>query len=50
MYIWSVVRRGITPEINAIGSVIIAVSLILILVAVFTLGEPGKNGGARAGR
>ena len=50
MYIWSVVRRGITPEINAIGSVIIAVSLILILVAVFTLSEPGKNGRTRRGR
>ena len=50
MYIWSVVRRGITPEINAIGSVIIAVSLILILGAVFTMSEPGKNGRTRAGR
>ena len=50
MYIWSVVRRGITPEINAIGSVIIAVSLILILVAVFTLSEPGKNDRTRRGR
>jgi spermidine/putrescine transport system permease protein len=49
MYIWSVVRRGITPEINAIGTVIIAVSLILILVAVYTLNEPG-SGRQRAGR
>jgi len=43
MYIWSVVRRGITPEINAIGTVIISVSLILILVAVYTLNEPGPG-------
>lgn len=49
MYIWSVVRRGITPEINAIGSVIIAVSLILILGAVFILSEPGKNDRTRRG-
>ena len=49
MYIWSVVRRGITPEINAIGTVIISVSLILILVAVYTLNEPG-SGRQRSGR
>jgi spermidine/putrescine transport system permease protein len=49
MYIWSVVRRGITPEINAIGTVIIGVSLILILVAVYTLSEP-EAGRSRAVR
>ena len=49
MYIWSVVRRGITPEINAIGTVIIGVSLILILVAVYSLHEPGASR-SRAGR
>ncbi len=44
MYIWSVLRRGMTPEINAIGSVIIAVSLILILASVFIMSEPGEGG------
>lgn len=34
MYIWSTIRRGITPEINAIGTVIILVSLVLIVVSV----------------
>jgi spermidine/putrescine transport system permease protein len=34
MYIWSTLRRGITPEINAIGTVIILVSLVLILISV----------------
>jgi spermidine/putrescine transport system permease protein len=34
MYIWSTLRRGITPEINAIGTVIILMSLVLILISV----------------
>jgi len=43
MYIWSTIRRGITPEINAIGSVIVGVSIILLLVSVFIMSEPAKN-------
>ena len=31
MYIWSAIRRGITPEINAIGTVIIAVSTAILI-------------------
>lgn len=42
MYIWSVIRRGITPEINAIGSVIIVGSLTLILFSVFLMTDPGQ--------
>lgn len=42
MYIWSVIRRGITPEINAIGSMIIVGSLTLILLSVFLMTEPGQ--------
>ena len=38
MYIYSTLRKGITPEINAIGTVIVAVSLILILLSVRMLG------------
>lgn len=34
MYIWSTMRRGITPEINAIGTLIIVVSAILIFISV----------------
>lgn len=34
MYIWSTLRRGITPEINAVGTLIVLSSLILIVVSV----------------
>jgi len=34
MYIYSTLRRGITPEINAIGTIIVAVSLVIILMSV----------------
>ena len=27
MYIWSVIRRGITPEINAVGTIIVIISI-----------------------
>ena len=48
MYIWSTVRRGITPEINAIGSIIIAVSICLLLVAIFIMrGEDRRSGPGR---
>jgi spermidine/putrescine transport system permease protein len=34
MYIYSTMRRGVTPEINAVGTIIVLLSLILIIVAV----------------
>lgn len=37
MYIYSTMRRGITPEINAVGTVIILVSLVLIVLSVVLL-------------
>jgi len=37
MYIWSVVRRGITPEINAIGTIIILSSIVIIFFAVLMI-------------
>jgi spermidine/putrescine transport system permease protein len=45
MYIWSTIRRGMTPEINAIGSMIIAVSVVLLFTSVFLMAEhgPGKR-------
>ena len=37
IYIYSTLRRGITPEINAVGSVIVAVSFVLIVLSVTLL-------------
>jgi spermidine/putrescine transport system permease protein len=37
MYIYSTLRRGITPEINAIGALIVVVSLAIILSSVSML-------------
>ena len=37
IYIFSSIRRGITPEVNAIGSMVLAVSLILLMTAQFFL-------------
>jgi spermidine/putrescine transport system permease protein len=43
MYIWSVVRRGITPEINAIGTIIVLTSIVIIFVSVLMVHENPKN-------
>jgi spermidine/putrescine transport system permease protein len=45
MYIYSTLRKGITPEINAIGTVIIVISLVLILLSMRMQGE--NNGRER---
>jgi spermidine/putrescine transport system permease protein len=37
MYIWSTMRRGITPEINAVGTLIVLASLMLIVASVILL-------------
>ncbi len=37
MYIYSTIRRGITPEINAIGTLIVVGSLVLIVLSVYLL-------------
>ncbi|WP_346907767.1 hypothetical protein [uncultured Roseibium sp.] len=42
MYIWSTLRRGLTPEINAVGALIVAASAILILVSVVLLRDNTK--------
>lgn len=34
MYIYSTLRRGVTPEINAVGTIIVLLSLVLIVVSV----------------
>lgn len=37
LYVFSSIRRGVTPEINAIGTMVLAVSLTLLVVAQFLL-------------
>ena len=37
IYIFASIRRGITPEVNAIGTMVLAVSLILLLTAQYFL-------------
>ena len=44
MYIYSTLRRGITPEINAVGTVIVLASLILIVLSVYLLRQSEKDG------
>ncbi|MCA1973973.1 MAG: ABC transporter permease [Caenispirillum sp.] len=34
MYIYSTLRRGVTPEINAVGTLIVLMSLVLIILSV----------------
>ncbi len=37
IYIFSSIRRGITPEVNAIGTMVLAASLILLMTAQYIL-------------
>jgi spermidine/putrescine transport system permease protein len=37
IYVFSSIRRGITPEVNAIGTIVLAISLILLVTAQFLL-------------
>ena len=37
LYVFSSIRRGVTPEINAIGTMVLAVSLTLLVVVQFLL-------------
>lgn len=42
MYIWSTMRRGLTPEINAVGALIVLASAVLVVVSVLLLRDrPG---------
>ncbi len=43
MYIYSTLRRGITPEINAIGTIIILASLVLIVLSVYLLQKSNQE-------
>ena len=42
MYIYSTMRRGVTPEINAVGTLIVVLSLVLIIGAVIVTREKNK--------
>ena len=46
IYIFSSIRRGVTPEINAVGSVVLLTSFVLLIVAqaVLRRGEPAARG------
>jgi spermidine/putrescine transport system permease protein len=46
IYVFSSIRRGVTPEINAIGTMVLAVSLILLIAAQAIL-QRGRRGSAR---
>lgn len=45
IYVFASIRRGVTPEINAIGTVVLTVSLTLLLVAQMILrrGDPARR-------
>jgi len=43
MFIYSTLRRGITPEINAVGTVIVVLSLGLIVLSVYLLHDSNKD-------
>lgn len=49
MYVFSSIRRGITPEINAIGTVVLTVSLTLLLIAQLILRRGQARGRPGAG-
>ena len=40
IYVFSSIRRGVTPEINAIGTVVLLTSLTLLVIAQFLLRPP----------
>jgi spermidine/putrescine transport system permease protein len=48
IYVFSSIRRGITPETNVIATMILAVSLTLLFVAQFLLRARGGKGGRPA--
>ena len=43
IYVFSLIRRGVTPEINVIGSVVLAVSVTLLVVAQRLLSSERKR-------
>jgi spermidine/putrescine transport system permease protein len=45
IYVFSSIRRGITPEVNAIGTMVLAVSLTLMVLAQALLRARTAKGG-----
>ena len=43
IYIFSSIRRGITPEVNAIGTLVMLASLVLLIIAQLILRQGGKR-------
>lgn len=43
IYVFSSIRRGVTPEINAVGSVVLVVSLSLLLGAQYLMRSRGRS-------
>jgi spermidine/putrescine transport system permease protein len=43
IYVFSSIRRGVTPEINAIGTMVMAASLVLLIVAQLILRRSGRH-------
>ena len=43
IYVFSSIRRGITPEVNAIGSMVLGVSLTLLIIAQALLQRRGRR-------
>jgi spermidine/putrescine transport system permease protein len=48
IYVFSSIRRGVTPEINAIGTMVLAVSLLILVVAQSILQRGQRKGGGGA--
>jgi spermidine/putrescine transport system permease protein len=44
IYVFSAIRRGVTPEINAVGTVVLMTSLVLLMVAQWILQRGTKRG------
>jgi spermidine/putrescine transport system permease protein len=44
IYVFSSIRRGVTPEINAIGTMVLTVSLVLLITAQIILRRGTKKG------
>jgi spermidine/putrescine transport system permease protein len=42
VYIFSAIKSGVTPEINAISTLMLVISIVLVVLA-FWLGQRGKN-------
>ncbi len=48
IYVFSSIRRGVTPEINAIGTMVLGISLTLLIAAQFLLRARDRQKGAAA--